>query len=360
MPDESVQTPSRILLIRPSALGDVCRTVPVLAALKAWRPDASIDWLVQREFAPAVEAHPDLNEVIPFDRSAMRGWFRAPAPARRSIAFLRGLARRRYDLVIDAQGLARSAIFARVTRAPVRLGPSDAREFAPLAYTRRVATDVTHTVDRMLALSADLGADIAQPDMRLHTPASARAFRPDLSGAAVIAPTSRWPGKAWPDGRFAELIERLTPRRPVVVIGAPGEEPQIPDTAAIASSRDGAHNLVGQTTIAQTMSLIEHASLVVANDSAAAHMAVGFDRPLLALFGPTDTARVGPYRRDADVISHRRSGDPLDHKDERAGRELMERITIEEVVDACHERLSREPSAPNREPPGAPNLAASR
>src|SRR6266550_79225 len=96
--------PERILIVRPSALGDVCRTVPVLASLKQGFPNAAIDWLVQDSFADAVRAHPDLNAVIEFPRTRFAAWWR-PSVAADVARWLHGLGRAKYDLVLDCQGL---------------------------------------------------------------------------------------------------------------------------------------------------------------------------------------------------------------------------------------------------------------
>lgn len=157
----------------------------------------------------------------------------------------------------------------------------------------------------------------------------------------TLAPTSRWPAKQWPADRFAELARRLlargTPR--VVIVGGPGEEEQIEPLLQLAKADPRVTSLVGQTSIARLMAVIARSRLVVANDSAAAHIAVGFDRPLIALYGPTDVGLVGPYRRDADVIQHVGPGDSLRHKD-AANAKLMERISVEDVVAASAERLA--------------------
>jgi heptosyltransferase-1 len=94
---------------------------------------------------------------------------------------------------------------------------------------------------------------------------------------------------------------------------------------------------MGKTSIGQLMATIRYSAMVIANDSAALHIAVGFDRPSIGLFGPTRVDRVGPYRREADVIQHVESGDDLDHKHAASGLALMKRISVEEVclrVDA--------------------------
>lgn len=336
--------PERILLIRPSALGDVCRTVPVLASLKRRYPEASIDWLVQDGFAGAIEHHPDLNRAVPFDRRRF-GKLHRPAVLRSFVSYLRSLRRESYDLVIDCQGLFRSGFLAWATRAPRRVGDRNAREFGHLFLTERHAIDPTlHTVDRMLGLIEAAGVP-STPDMRLHTSVDLRksvvASHPWLTeGAVVLAPTSRWASKRWPADRFAKLAEHLLERGTphIAVVGGPGESEQCGPLLELAARDGRVHDLVGATTVAELLCVIESARLVVANDSAALHMAVGFDRPFVALFGPTDTASVGPYRRDDDVIQIRYDRDMLDHKTD-ANVRMMERIELGVVASACDRRL---------------------
>lgn len=335
----------RLLIIRPSALGDVCRTAPVLASLRRAYPDATIDWLVRDSFVDAVSAHPALDEAVPFPRGELgRSMARLnPGP---SLAWMRGLRRRGYDLVIDAQGLARSGIFTWATRAKRRVGYANAREGAALAYTDRIGVArERHTVDRMLALLEGIGVEVER-DMRLYAPAADReavAGDPRLGAPVVLAPTSVWPGKRWPIERFARLARRLLDSdiAPLVIVGAPGEEDQCRALSEIASTDDRVIDLVGQTSVGRLMAVIETSRLVIASDSAALHMAVGFDRPIVALFGPTRTAQVGPYRRDHDVIQHLEPGDRIDHKHAAAGRALMERISLEEVLAASLSRLAQ-------------------
>ena len=192
-------TPQRILLVRPSALGDVCRTVPVLSSLKQTFPDALIDWVVNDAFMDAIRAHPDLNKAIAFHRQRLARWWCHPGVALELRHFLRGLKRTRYDLVLDCQGLGRSGFITWMTRAPYRIGDADAREGAGFGYTKKVDTSaIPHDVDRMLALLPACGAEI-HPDMQLHVPDDARttwkegSLCKDLSGApfAVLAPASR-------------------------------------------------------------------------------------------------------------------------------------------------------------------------
>jgi lipopolysaccharide heptosyltransferase I len=331
--------PRKILLIRPSALGDVCRTVPVVAALRASYPGARIEWMVQRGFEDAVRHHPAVNAVVPFDRRALgKQILRGHLGETR--VFLRALREARYDMVLDAQGLARSAVFMWSTRAGVRIGYRQAQEGAWLAANRRVdAPRGLHTVDRMLRLAAAAGADVSTPDMRLYADPDAlsQVILEYPEPYAVIAPTSRWASKRWPDERFAQVARELLARRRVervIVVGAPGERDQCPACLALAGDHPRVTDRVGSTSVSMLMALIARASLVIANDSAAVHMAVGFGRPTVALYGPTDTNRVGPYRLDSCVIQHRRPEDPVDHKND-ANAVLMARITSDEVLEAA-------------------------
>lgn len=336
-------TPERILLIRPSALGDVCRSVPVLTSLKRAFPGASIDWLVQDTFVDAIEGHPDLRRAIPFPR----GEFASPLRLPKLAGWLWALRRERYDMVVDAQGLLRSGFFTWATGAKLRLGDANARESAARFYNRAVPIDPQlHAVDRMLGVVQGAGIP-AIDDMRLHCPPrAARLYErhPNLAQKPqiVLAPTSRWPAKQWPAERFASLIDKLLKEghRNISIVGARSERDQIRPVLHLAQDDPRVTDLVGETSIAELMQLIHDASLVVANDSAALHMAVGFERPVVALFGPTRVELVGPYRREKDVIQHT---DPAEaqrsHKDP-SSVELMERITVSEVLAACRYRLA--------------------
>lgn len=331
--------PERILIIRPSALGDVCRSVPVLASLRAAYPGARIDWLVQGSFADAVRFHPGLTGVVKFERKAMsEGLWRGKTGALR--AFLKQLRGARYDIVYDVQGLARSGFFAWATRAPRRVGYANAREMGWLGYTERHAVEASlHAVDRMVGLVRASGVDPVM-DMRLYTSEQDRAAVMEEDGLrgrrfAVVAPTSRWEGKRWPAERFASVVPELLKRgfEAVVVVGSAGEREQCGPVLELAKRNPRVLDRVGKTSVGRLMALIEASELVIANDSAALHMAVGFGRRIVGLFGPTRLSLVGPYRRDGEALQHVTDADRMDHKDEASGRALMERISVGEVLE---------------------------
>lgn len=339
--------PGRLLLIRPSALGDVCRTVPALVSLKRRFPGTEIDWLVQDSFAEAIASHPDLARVVPFERKrvAVGRWWRRDA--RRTLAeFLGDLRRAGYDGVFDLQGLVRSGIFALTTGARVRVGFANAGELGWVGLNRRykVPREI-HTVDRMLRL-VELSGVPVERDMRLYTnKADRESVDSRLQGVryTVVAPTSRWPGKRWPADRFARVIAAILSdggMDAVALVGGPGEREQCGELVALAKREPRVVDLIGRTRVGELMAIIEGSTLVLANDSAAVHMAVGFDRPLVGLYGPTRIDLVGPYGRERDVLTPGVAQGGNRHKDEIHGRAMMERITTEQVIAAVLARCA--------------------
>ena len=351
---DSHSAPKRICLIRPSALGDVCRTVPVLVSLRRAFPEAEIDWVVQDTYAPAVAAHPDLTNVIEFPRHDFARAAKSPEALRRLFNWLRSLKQTSYDIVYDCQGLARSGFFAWCSRAPKRVGFRDAREGGFFGYTHRYdISSSLHTVDRMLGLvEADGIASI--PDMRLYVSPDDETGWERLGASvgvsrntryAVLAPTSRWKSKQWPPDRFAELIPALIERgfEKVIFVGGENERSQCENLLEISRTNSAVVDLVGGTTVGTLMAAIRHADLVVANDSAPLHMAVGFKRLFLALFGPTDVSRVGPYKGERWVLQATSPNENLHHKNEKLGSSIMERISVQSVIGKLDELLSENP-----------------
>lgn len=348
--------PKRVLLIRPSALGDVCRSVPLAVSIKRAWPSCTLDWLVQDAFAQAIASHPCVDHAIPFPRKHL-GKLAASLRLGQVFAWMNQTLRKPgYDVVIDAQALFRSGLFTWWTRAPRRIGFADARELGWLGLTQRCRVDAVHTVDRMLGLLAAAGIPPVA-DLQLYAPQSERdaiAADPELANRrfAVIAPTSRWPGKRWPADRFATVAaELLNPGRSrnferVVIVGSASERDQCAPLLELARRDPRVIDRIGSTSIASLMALIQASSLVIANDSAALHIAVGFNKPIVALFGPTRIDRVGPYHHERDVLQHLEPGETehLNHKNERRGRELMDRITTTEVLDRV-ESITAEPAA---------------
>ena len=327
--------PKRILFIRPSALGDVCRSVPVVASLKRAWPNATIDWLVQTEFLASISEHPAVSGTLLFPRHEMRRWY-LPTQWMKMFRFLRLLRSKKYDLVIDGQGLGRSGLFAWATRAKIRIGSSSAREFGWLGYTDKVTTTCKHTVGQMLELVRALGVEVVE-DMQLFTADEDSVWWANKQEGlpkgkyAVLAPTSRWKSKQWPVERFEKAAPHLLEQgmQSVVVVGAPSEHEQV----ATIFTDERILNLLPEMTVGRLLAVIEHADVVLANDSAALHIAVGFKRPCVALFGPTDPAVVGPYKQDNAVIAAEIEYSSTHYRDKNISDSTMRLIQVEAVTE---------------------------
>lgn len=294
--------PERILIIKPSAIGDVVHALPILNLLRDRWPQSHISWLLTPGCAGLLERHPMLDEVIEFDRGYYgRGW-RDPASALGLLGFTRCLRRRRFDLVVDLQGLFRSGYLAWKTGARVRIGFRNARELAPLFYTHHVPIDTPeqHAVERYLKIAAALGCDTDRVEFPFALDDDDRrqvaAMLPQARPYAVLLPGTNWATKRWPIERFAALVAPLRQRFGLesVVAGAASD-------IALGERIDGI-NLAGQTNLRQLVALLERAAVVVANDSGPMHIAAALGRPLVTVYGPTNPVRTGPFRRPDSVL----------------------------------------------------------
>lgn len=356
-------SPRRILIVRPTALGDVARTVPVLASIRQAYPDAHVDWLVAKAFADAVRHHPMLDGVIEFDRKQLSRFGLSPSSTRAGWRFAKHLRAQKYDAVYDLQGLFRSGLFTRITGASKRVGFANAREAGWLGYNHRHRIDAnTHTVDRMLAL---LQADGINPvrDMQLylsqHDTDWLNTFKQDhgigASGYTCIAPTARWGCKCWPIERYGQIARKLIEHNlagdKLVLIASPNEREQVLPIFETLMGDGPAGNTSGggdlrdrvtfpTTTVGQMMALLSEPRVLVCNDSAPLHIAVGFARPVVALFGPTDPALVGPYQQPDSVIrppdADQYQSNYRKHLDDPT---LISKITVDEVWQKLRQQM---------------------
>jgi lipopolysaccharide heptosyltransferase I len=313
--DLSHQSFTRILLVKPSSLGDVVHALPVLHGLRVRYPQAKIDWLIATTFAPLLEGHEELDELILFDRRRFASVGRSPRVTGEFLQFVRDLKARRYDLVIDLQGLFRAGFLTWMSGARVRIGFRSAREGAWIFYTHQIRTDDDmHAVDRNYGVAGLLGfADVpVQFNLSLPDAASVQARRllPEvgLHGGQrliAVAPGGRWETKVWRPERFTEVIDRLQEdgKARCLLVGGPDEVRLCGRIAA--PCRTPPVNLAGRTSLPQLAAVIGLADLVICHDSAVSHLAVALKRPLVCLVGPTNPNRTGPYRRIEDVVQLR-------------------------------------------------------
>jgi lipopolysaccharide heptosyltransferase I len=283
--------PREILIVKPSSLGDIVHTLPAARLIKLRWPSAKLRWLINAEWAPLLEGNPYVDEVLIFPRRDFRG----ARGSLRIVPWARSLRDRvDADLVLDFQGLLRSALIAKLCRgAGGRIvGLGDAREGARFFYDQRVdVSDCAHAVDRYLALVRAIG--IAVPDtLAWPLPEGVSPARFDAAERFVVLhPFSRGRGKSLSLSDVETFCRALAPMR--VVIAGQSKEPiaHIPNVI----------NLLNHTTLLELVWLLRHAAFVVSVDSGPMHIAAALGAPLIAIHTWSDPAKVGPYNRDAWV-----------------------------------------------------------
>ncbi|MBS0171406.1 MAG: lipopolysaccharide heptosyltransferase II [Nitrospira sp.] len=335
----------RILLIKPSSLGDIVHAMPTLAALRERFPQAEVTWLVKRQWAPLVEVIVGVDRVCAVDRGLM-GWL-GRVPELRAAGF---------DLVVDLQGLFRSGAMAGLTGCARRAGFANAREGSPFFYTQRVVVPSTpmHAVDRYLLVAEALGA--ARPSKPrfefLDRPDDRQAVDSLLAQAGIdgsspwvaMNVSARWETKRWPPQHFAEAADRLAERYgvPVVLIGGPAERPE--SLAVTERMHTKAVDLTGQTPVRWLPGLLRRASLLLTNDSGPMHIAAAVETPVVALFGPTDPVKTGPYGQRHVVLSYAVECRPCMRRDctRAVALECLTAVQPEQVVQAVVRQLGLE------------------
>lgn len=333
----------RILLIKPSSLGDIVHAMPTLAALRERFPQAEVTWLVKRQWASLVEVIKGVDHVCAVEQGLM-GWL-GRVPDLRAAGF---------DLVVDLQGLFRSGAMAWLTGCSRRVGFANAREGSPFFYTQRVAvpTGSMHAVDRYLLVTEALGAarpkeprfefiDRAEDRQAVETLLTAAGLAGVLPWVAMNV-SARWETKRWPPQHFAEAADQLAEAGiPIVFMGGPAERPET--RAVMARMRTKAVDLTGQTPVGLLPSLLRRAAVLVTNDSGPMHIAAAVGTPVVALFGPTDPVRTGPYGRGHVVLSNPVECRPCFRREcsRAVTLECLTGVTSEQVVRAVQQQLGR-------------------
>jgi ADP-heptose:LPS heptosyltransferase len=330
----------RFLLVRLGSLGDIVHTFPAAAALRESFPQARMIWVTHPRWRDLTESAGIADEV----------WC-AETRSFRSVPEILGRIRReKFETAIDYQGLWKSAALPFLGAVPRRVGFSSAsvREFGvPVLYTERVSSPHAHIIEQNGDLSVRAGAarGIAAFKLHIHEVDAAavhdqlaRTAESDAGGGyVVVSPGGGWRSKCWPAERFGALCKLLRKQlhfTPIINCG-PGDD-EIAEQ--ICRSSGNAHPVVFRGTTGGLMALLEGARCVIGGDTGPLHLAVALHTPAVALFGPTEPGRNGPYgtqdvvvRSTAAATTYARGVD-FDP--------AMLAISVEEVFDAVRRRLA--------------------
>jgi len=296
----------KILILKPSSLGDVIHALPVLRLLKQHFRHAEIFWWIDSALAPLIEGDPDLTGIVRFER---KRWCKPQhwPEMLRSIHWLRA---QNFDLVIDLQCLLRSGAFAWLARGKFLIGLDEAREGARGFYDVAVRRPSfhTHAVDWYLAVLPPLGVPVHKnftwlPERPPIAAAVNQKWFPENSKLILLQPGARWLNKRWPVQHFAELVRALAQKFPDARFAVLGGKDDAPLGEYIfQAAPEKVLNLCGTTTLPEMIEWVRRCDLLITNDTGPMHVAAAMNKPLVALFGPTAPERTGPYGQLQNVL----------------------------------------------------------
>lgn len=327
------------LIVRLGALGDIVHTVPAAAALRRAFPEARIDWVVDARHAAFADLVMPIDRVIVLEKPSAAAW----------IDLVRQLRPARYDVALDFQGLMKSAVIARASGAGRVVGFSiwHLREKTARPFYSEVdgPREPVHVIQKNLTLLSSVGVDTTEVRFPLARTRSAALdlIREDGqagdAGFALINPGAAWPNKRWPAARFGEVTAFLRDIRGLrsYVLWGPGEAPL---AQAVIDASQGAARLAPPTTIADLLELSREAALMISGDTGPLHIAAAAGTPIVAIFGPTDPARNGPWATHDVVVS--RHGVCRCHYQRRCRQAnwCLDEVAVAEVTAAIQQRLS--------------------
>jgi len=289
----------KILILKPSSLGDVVQALPVLRLIKLHVPASEVYWWIDSNLAPLLEGDPDLAGLVHFHRrrwAAPRHW----AEIWRSVSWLRA---QRFDWVIDLQCLMRTGIFAWLANGKLTIGLDEPREGARGFYDLIVPRPSrhTHAVDWYLRVLPPLGVPLHWnfqwlPPRARVADAVRRKWAMNGERWITIQPGARWPNKRWPIEHYAGLVCRLEKAYPqcrFAILGG-AEDRALGDLVARAGG-PRCLDLTGRLSLPEMVEWIRLSDLVITNDTGPMHVAAALGRPVVAVFGPTEPRRTGPY-----------------------------------------------------------------
>jgi len=309
----------RILVLRFGAMGDIVHALPAVASLRAC--GAQITWIVKPQFRELLDGSGVADEILEFRRRGLRPL----------LATLRALRKQRYDCAVDFQGLVQSALAARLSRARRVLGFERALLREPLAalfYDACAASEAAHVIERNLDLAAAAGA--AERLLEFPLPPGKPEGTLPAKPFVLASPFAGWGAKQWPLGHWLELA--LLVRRE---LGLPLVFNVSPALAAELSGQSGIH--VHVSSISGLIDATRRARAVVGVDSGPLHLAAALGRPGVAIYGPTDPRRNGPWSDRIRVLRH--PGAMTTYRRRSVPGPEMQAIQPRQVLDTLREVL---------------------
>lgn len=290
-----------ILIVKLSAIGDVIHALPVPTALKQCFPDARITWIVEKPAYDLLVGHPHIDEIMIFDKPKFK---KITSLIKAAPPFIKELKSRKFDLTIDLQGLFKSAAIAFLSGANSRLVYENSRELSNLLSSRICGQhQYGHVVERYLDVVRAIGCQVEKPQFVINISPKEQQLADSIAVKAglqvknqyvILAPGANWPNKCWPLAHFAKLADYLYEKEIIpVVIGGANDRRLYSDIAAKCAVPP--IDLTGKTSLKQLAYIIQNALSFIGGDTGPMHLAAALGTPVVALYGPTDIIRNGPY-----------------------------------------------------------------
>ncbi len=326
--------PKKILIIKPSSLGDVIHSLPFLNVIKNHFESSKIHWVIARGLECLFEYHPMIDKLWVINKDEWKNIRKVRNTITEISNLYKDLKDESYDIVVDLQGLLRSGILTNATRAPLRIGFKEAREGSTMFYTHKIhGGQEIHAVDRYLKIAAALGCDIDNvifPMPLIFESERVMSLKNEINEYAVLVPGARWKTKQWPPEKFAQLSSLMNIKS--IVIGSEHDR-EISEYVESLSSGN-AISMAGKTNLKELIPLIRNAKFVIANDSGPMHIAAACGVPVISIFGPTNPVRTGPYGANHIVIKSDLPCSPC-YKRKCKTMKCLRSISVEAVYDAA-------------------------
>jgi len=342
----------RLLIVRLSSMGDILHALPAATALRNAFPDATLGWVVEERWAellctlptprsgPCSPQRPLVERIHAVDTKTWRSALFSTQTWERIAAALSDLRAGDYQIAVDLQGAARSAIIARWSGAPVIYGAAQPREnVASMFYAHQVIVGGTHVIEQNISIAEAIAqSPLKLPEVRLPQDPNADCWlnSQGTKDFVLLSPGAGWGAKQWPTEHYGSVARMLSDEGVAVLINfGPGEE----ELARRVEMSSGKRAHVIATTLTQLIALTRRARLFIGGDSGPMHLAAALQIPVVAIFGPTDPARNGPFatpsivlRGSSSITSYKRGSEP--------DPGLLE-ISPEHVVEAARQLLGR-------------------
>jgi len=329
----------KILIIKPSALGDLVHSLPFLAVVKKKFPDAEIDWVVAHGLHKFLEGHPMIDKLWVIKKDQWKKPGHLPCTLKEINELRKGLSAADYDVSIDLSGLLRSGIITYFAGARIKLGFKESDEGSPFFYSHKIHGSMNiHAIDRYLEIAKFMGCSIEKKEYPFAPydpcPTILNGLPPKY---AVMSPSAGKPANRWHAEKFGRLASKL--RLPTVVIASSAE-------ADIAGKVEKYSNgkavcLAGKTGLKDLIALIAGASFFVCNDTGPMHIAAALNIPVFAVFGPANPVRTGPYGTLHTVIQKRMDCVPCYAKHPCSHFRCMNDLSVEEVFKIIDKKISQ-------------------